>query len=442
MKDVLREHIEEMAYPTAFNMDTFKSINSFRGRIQYCVDKLEGSLGRGSSRRVFKIDNEKVLKLAMNKKGIAQNEAECDWFLQKIGLFAKVYDYDENYRWVEMQLARKAKPSDFKTFFGYDFNVICAYIEYVHSLYSRRNPWFSRDTRYDDLFAEIEESEEYQNGDSVFYMLYEYMANTQLQAYGDLKRISSWGIVSENGQESLVIIDYGLNDDVAQEFYHYRINEDDIVEMVKKAVSKILQEAYENPYDSPLYHAYENIWASEILYEFLDDKRNGIAKKQWNLIPAEQYQNLLNRYMQWGDNARIPERIVDNWIELICNNLITLEYMTELAGHSSSFPFDDVTDVFGDEVENCKDYYDYAQFLEDVGFYDWCQLPDGSDAISDYGIEPISKILNELSPNSTPEDKLIIINRCLDVVHCRGDLASAFIEGGRRTCSAISGIKR
>lgn len=442
MKDVLREHIEEMAYPTAFNMDTFKSINSFRGRIQYCVDKLEGSLGRGSSRRVFKIDNEKVLKLAMNKKGIAQNEAECDWFLQKIGLFAKVYDYDENYRWVEMQLARKAKPSDFKTFFGYDFNVICAYIEYVHSLYSRRNPWFSRDTRYDDLFAEIEESEDYQNGDSVFYMLYEYMANTQLQAYGDLKRISSWGIVSENGQESLVIIDYGLNDDVAQEFYHYRINEDDIVEMVKKAVSKILQEAYENPYDSPLYHAYENILVSDILYEFLDDKRNGIAKKQWNLIPKEQYQNLLNRYMQWGDNARIPERIVDDWIELICNNLITLEYMTELAGHSSSFPFDDVNYVFGDDVENCKDYYDYAQFLEDVGFYDWCQLPDGSDAISDFGIKPISNILNELSQNSTPEDKLIIINRCLDVVHCRGDLASTFIEGGRSTCSTISGIQR
>lgn len=442
MKNVLREHIEEMAYPAAFNMETFKSINSFKGRIQYCVDKLEGSLGRGSSRRVFKIDNEKVLKLAMNKKGLAQNEVECDWYLQGIGLFAKVYDYDEQYRWVEMQLARKARPSDFQKFFGYSFDVVCAYIDYVHSLYTRPNPWLRRNTYYDDVIEDIQNSEEYNSGDSVFYMLYEYMANTQLEAIGDLKRLSSWGVVSENGQESLVIIDYGLNDDVAQEHYHYKLREEDIKEMVKKAVTRILQEAYDNPYDSPLWQAYENTYAFNILSEFLDDKRNGIPHKQWDLIPAEQYQNLLNRYMQWGENARIPERIVDNWIQIICNNLVELEYMTELAGHSQSFPFDDVADAFGDEVDNCKDFYDYAQFLEDVGFYDWCQLPDGSDAISDYGIKPIGDILNELTPNSTPEDKLLIINRCLDVVHCRGDLVSTFIEGGRKTCSSISGIER
>jgi hypothetical protein len=36
------------------------------------------------------------------------------------------------------------------------------------------------------------------------------------------------------------------------------------------------------------------------------------------------------------------------------------------------------------------------------------------------------------------EDILILINRCLDIGHQRGDLASAFIEGGSRTCSEIS----
>ena len=440
MAFLFENNVEEMAYPASFNMDTFKAIPSYAGKIKYCKEKLGKQLGRGSSRMVFPIDDEKVLKLAMNNKGVAQNEAECDYFLQQIGLFAKIYDTDEDYKWVEMQLARKATAADFKKFFGYPFKVICAYVDYVHGLYARRSSYDFRDHSYDNLFKQIVDSDAYY--DSVFYMLYEYMANTQLNAIGDLKRLSSWGVVSENGEESLVIIDYGLNDDVAQEYYGYKLNEEDIVEMVKKAVSKVLKEAYEDPYDSPLFKVYTESFEGDILYEFLEDKKNGILHKQWNLIPADQYQNLLNRYMQYGENARIPERIVDEWINLICHNLVELEYMTAFAGHSQFFPKEEFEDVFGEKYKGQDDWDDYYDFLEKIGYYDWAQLPDGSDAISDYGIKPIAEILNELSPDSTPEDKLLIINRCLDVIHCRGDLASAFIQGGRSTCSRISGQYR
>ena len=432
--------MDEMAYPASFNMEAFKEIPSYAGKIKYCKEKLGKQLGQGSSRMVFPIDDEKVLKLAMNEKGVAQNEAECDWFLQKIGLFAKVYDCDEDYKWIEMQVARKAMASDFKKFFGYPFKVICAYVDYVHDMYSRHRS--DRDTSYDNLFHQIEESEEYNNGDSIFYMLYEYLANYQLEATGDLQRLSSWGVVKEDGQESLVIIDYGLTDSVAQEYYGFTLRESEIVEMVKQAVNRILKEGYDNWYDSPLGEAYENVFEEDILYEFLDDKKNGIKTKQWNLIPAEQYQNLLSRYMQYGENARIPDRIVDSWIKLIANNLVTLEYMTSFAGHSQYFPIDAFKDVFGEEFDGPYDYENLSEFLENIGYYDWAQLPDGSDAISDYGIKPIADILKEVSPNSTPEDKLIIVNRCLDVIHCRGDLASTFIQGGRATCSRISGQYR
>jgi len=207
-----------------------------------------------------------------------------------------------------------------------------------------------------------------------------------------------------------------------------------------------LHEQYNNWHESPLGTAYENITEQDILYDFLSDKENGIKHKQWNLIPANQYRNLLKRYMQLGDSARIPDNVMDEWIELICNNLVTLRFMTDFAGHSSFFPFDAVDDVFGDKDENLfTDYEDmdrsydvYSDFLERIGYYDWAQLPDGSDAISDYGIEPLERILEELTPSSTPEEKLLIINRCLDVVHWRGDLASLFIEGGKSTCSKIS----
>ena len=44
-----------------------------------------------------------------------------------------------------------------------------------------------------------------------------------LEAYGDLQRISSWGIVSENGQEELVLVDAGLSDRVGRDYYGFNI---------------------------------------------------------------------------------------------------------------------------------------------------------------------------------------------------------------------------
>jgi len=209
--------LNEMAYPMTFNMDEFKKLSSFAARIRYCQSRLQ-RLSSGSSRIVYKIDDEKVLKLAKNNKGIAQNQTECDYYLQQIGCFAKIYDVDtDNYLWIEMQLARKAKPSDFKRLTGYDFNVICAWIDYYSEGYSRRRGY--RNKQYDELFQSEDFQSVYDDYDSIFYQLQDYLGNYQLESTGDLKRISSWGVVSNNGQEEIVLIDFGLNDDVWNDYY-------------------------------------------------------------------------------------------------------------------------------------------------------------------------------------------------------------------------------
>lgn len=81
---------------------------------------------------------------------------------------------------------------------------------------------------------------------------------------------------------------------------------------------------------------------------------------------------------------------------------------------------------------------DVGDFLDEIGLYDWMILPDGSDAWSDFGIEPIMEIINEYNSNSTPEQTLVIINKILDVYHQRGDLSSMFIQGGSKVLSNIS----
>lgn len=77
-------------------------------------------------------------------------------------------------------------------------------------------------------------------------------------------------------------------------------------------------------------------------------------------------------------------------------------------------------------------------FLDDRGFGIWEILPDGTDAISDYGIRPITDILYELPDEPSSADMIVALNRCLDITHQRGDLASAFIEGGSNSLTSIS----
>jgi hypothetical protein len=81
-----------------------------------------------------------------------------------------------------------------------------------------------------------------------------------------------------------------------------------------------------------------------------------------------------------------------------------------------------------------KEYDNPYNFLFDDGMLEgWMVLPDGSDAFSDFGIEPIQKYISQYHEGMSAEDTLVLINKILDVVHCRGDLASAYIQGGKQS---------
>lgn len=81
---------------------------------------------------------------------------------------------------------------------------------------------------------------------------------------------------------------------------------------------------------------------------------------------------------------------------------------------------------------------DCLNFLDIIGLYDWMEMPDGSDAWSDYGLEPLEKILSQYNEDLSPEEVLVLVNRALDVYHQRGDMASIFIQGGSKTLTNIA----
>lgn len=230
MVKTFEEFINEAAiYPQEFDMDIFKSLRSYSKKEKYCNDNLQ-RIASGSSRVVYKIDDNTVLKLAKNKKGLSQNKAEAsmedDYFASGLNLFAKVYDRDENYNWIESQLARKAKPTDFKRITGYDWKTFQNFVGYVASKYiPKRIVWGNVLEIWDKSYEKLFKSEEFKNNmwedyDSLFYTVNEYLMNYQIEGFGDIQRISSWGVIqNEDGEEKLILIDYGLNNDTFNNHY-------------------------------------------------------------------------------------------------------------------------------------------------------------------------------------------------------------------------------
>lgn len=187
-------------YPEIFKFEDLKNEKTFKGKIDYLKNILGKHLGKGTSRIVFNVDNDKVLKVALNQKGLAQNESEIDLKDEKYleDIIAKVYDYDkDDYIWVEMEKATKAKKSDFKKFFNIEYSIL---YDYIYSQIFNRN------------FGYYIENYDYANKILEIIISYDYN-------FFDVLKINSWGIVKRDGQEKLVLIDFGLTNDNYIQYY-------------------------------------------------------------------------------------------------------------------------------------------------------------------------------------------------------------------------------
>lgn len=180
--------------------------------------------------------------------------------------------------------------------------------------------------------------------------------------------------------------------------------------------------------------------------------------KPWvGLINPESYHQALKEFTKYGKLIRFPKQKIYQWFGTIMRNTAILTSITEIAGHSTYSPLDEFLDAFfysydegavdydawekyKTEIDYDDDYGAMIEYLNNLEppFFNWCRMPDGSDPWSDFGIEPLEKIINEYNENKTAEEVLVLLNRALDVAHCRGDLASIFIVGGCQSLTQIS----
>lgn len=210
-KQFLVNKLDEAPIPDDWDKGVFSDSGSFRGMLRHAIER-STKIGTGSSRVAFQIPfegRETILKIAKNKKGLAQNEAEVDalandWYLKKLNITIPIIDYDETSerpRWIHMEKASKVSPSEFRRITGGSPDDLIAYALYASGRIAKG---YYGDKNKINPDADVVSS------------FVDYVGSYTHHPVGDYTRLANWGLYKGN----LVIIDIGLTDDVYSS--HYR----------------------------------------------------------------------------------------------------------------------------------------------------------------------------------------------------------------------------
>lgn len=176
----------------------------FENGYKYCVKMLGEPIGNGSARFVFQIDDTRVLKLATNMKGVAQNKSEVMVYQQapnKTFMPIVYNDSDmEDYFYVISEYVLPAEEKDFETVLGVPFYTLVE----IFSNYYRGD--------------EIKKYEEYLPKIRHLLQYFTEMSKIGVNTH-DWFNLENWGLTKRNGKAIMVTLDNGLTNNVANNFY-------------------------------------------------------------------------------------------------------------------------------------------------------------------------------------------------------------------------------
>ena len=170
-------------------------------------------LGQGSSRYVYKIGSDKVIKMAIGARGMAQNKAEADAELCGHGkYYAEVYEHADDYSWIVSELAMPVSKEELEDLLGTDLESL---EEALMSLIDQ-----AKGVSEDDQFEPEYKSYKRLRRSSWLRGLMAMVEKCDLEP-ADITKPDSWG-VRKNGKP--ILIDYGMGASVYDD--HYAGNEE------------------------------------------------------------------------------------------------------------------------------------------------------------------------------------------------------------------------
>jgi hypothetical protein len=181
-------------------LNNLDELETFKERQEYAELNLD-HISSGSSRIAYLTPNKTVIKLAKNKKGLAQNEAEANSKIESKYL-NKVLDYSDDYIWIETKYLKSITEKEFEELTDIDFNDFGDCIKYqlrkISSDADMKKPKSFDDIKTKEIFLEISK-----------------IGKVNDLMPGDLARISSYGQLSGHP----VLLDIGLTKKIFENLY-------------------------------------------------------------------------------------------------------------------------------------------------------------------------------------------------------------------------------
>lgn len=207
---------------------------------------------------------------------------------------------------------------------------------------------------------------------------------------------------------------------------------------------------------------------------FLDDvKVREVQKKiktkyYWHRIKAQVYAAIISRSTALMDRSKgqkfnendiayndvvhnVSRKVVENCLDIMCHNTNVMEAnnMMLLDAYTNSIKYGKLFEKYGipktkyyNPWLKCieENYMAAAQLYKAWGAYAKGTAGEPYVCDSDNGPKPLKKILSSVEYAADDIDLIVALNKALDIVHFRSDLAAAFIEGGQQTCALVSNL--
>ena len=125
---------------------------------------------------------------------------------------------EENGLWIITQYVIPAKPQDFKKLLGISFEDIKSFCANTDTRFDYKNDK-NNIKQADYVISKLYET--YEDNDLVTELFrdIEELRGSYDQLVGDLTRIQNWGMVRENGNTFLVMLDTGFSEDICNQYY-------------------------------------------------------------------------------------------------------------------------------------------------------------------------------------------------------------------------------
>ena len=206
LDSVILEEVE--GQPQSLNLLQLKQIPSLQQAIATIESVLTWGGAEGQGRKVFKLEGRKVLKLAKNLAGVAQNEAEATVCRDEknSSIFPKMFDFDPRYFWI---LVEEAEPM---TRVKFESATNMPWREFLLSL---AGAFMHKLAEPNNIKNQLYHASFEKNYGNPFLRRVINLINDCGYEPGDFAKLDSWGLIDGR----VVVIDSGLTTNIYQGYY-------------------------------------------------------------------------------------------------------------------------------------------------------------------------------------------------------------------------------